>query len=62
MAGRQRLSGKIAGRQYNFARDDTTPIPRPSRYYGRRQDPVARDLAPRSESRQCTRTETTVLR
>ena len=35
------------GRQHNFARDDTTPIPRPSRYYGRRQDPVARDLAPR---------------
>jgi hypothetical protein len=31
--------------QHNFARDDTTPIPRPSRYYGRRQDPVARDLA-----------------
>ena len=31
--------------QHNFARDDITPIPRPSRYYGRRQDPVARDLA-----------------
>ena len=36
-----------SGRQHNFARDDTTPIPRPSRYYGRRQDPVARDLASR---------------
>src|SRR5262249_11527210 len=36
-----------SGRQNNFARDDTTPIPRPSRYYGRRQDPVARDLASR---------------
>ena len=32
------------GRQHSFARDDTTPIPRTSRYYGRRQDPVARDL------------------
>jgi hypothetical protein len=31
--------------QHSFARDDTTPIPRPSRYYGRRQDPVTRDLA-----------------
>jgi hypothetical protein len=27
------------------ARDDTTPIPRPSRYYGRRQDLVTRDRA-----------------
>lgn len=26
--------------------DDTTPIPRPSRYYGRRQDTVTRDQAP----------------
>jgi hypothetical protein len=25
--------------------DDTTPIPRPSRYYGRRQDPVTQDTA-----------------
>jgi hypothetical protein len=32
--------------QQSFARDDTTPIPRPSRYYGRRQDPVTHDLAP----------------
>jgi DNA recombination protein Rad52 len=31
-----------------FARDDTTPIPRPSRYYGRRQDPVSRDLSSRT--------------
>ena len=31
-----------------FARDDTTPIPRPSRYYGRRQDLVSRDLASRT--------------
>ena len=37
-----------SGRTHNFARDDTTPIPRPSRYYGRRQDPVARDLASRT--------------
>ena len=35
-------------RQQSFARDDTTPIPRPSRYYGRRQDPVSRDLASRT--------------
>jgi len=28
-----------------FHPDDTTPIPRPSRYYGRRQDPVTRDRA-----------------
>jgi len=31
-----------------FARDDTTPIPRPSRFYGRRQDPVSRDLTSRT--------------
>ena len=36
-----------ADHHHNFARDDTTPIPRPSRYYGRRQDPVARDLVAR---------------
>ena len=28
-----------------FHPDDTTPIPRPSRYYGRRQNPVTRDRA-----------------
>ena len=28
-----------------YARDDTTPIPRPSTFYGRRQNPVSRDLA-----------------
>jgi hypothetical protein len=39
-----------AGHQHSFARDDTTPIPRPSRYYGRRQDPVARELASRIHS------------
>ena len=33
---------------HSFARDDTTPIPRPSRYYGRRQDLVSRDLASRT--------------
>jgi len=31
------------GQEARFARDDTTPIPRPSRYYGRRQDLVTRD-------------------
>ena len=39
-----------SGRQHNFARDDTTPIPRPSRYYGRRQDPIARDLPSRQQT------------
>src|SRR5512135_312907 len=33
------------GQDVRFARDDTTPIPRPSRYYGRRQDLVTRDRA-----------------
>ena len=28
-----------------FHPDDTTPIPRPSRFYGRRQDSISRDLA-----------------
>ena len=32
-------------RPIGFARDDTTPIPRPSTFYGRRQNPVSRDLA-----------------
>ena len=31
--------------QVSLPRDDTTPIPRPSRYYGRRQDLVTRDRA-----------------
>ena len=31
--------------QANLPPDDTTPIPRPSRYYGRRQDLVTRDRA-----------------
>jgi len=39
---------KPADPGHSFARDDTTPIPRPSRYYGRRQDPVSRDLASRT--------------
>jgi len=34
-----------------FHPDDTTPIPRPSRFNGRRQDPVARDLALRVQAR-----------
>ena len=33
------------GQEVRFARDGTTPIPRPSRYYGRRQDLVTRDRA-----------------
>jgi Rad52/22 family double-strand break repair protein len=32
-------------RQASLPPDDTTPIPRPSRFYGRRQDPVTRDRA-----------------
>jgi DNA recombination protein Rad52 len=39
-----------SARQYNFARDDTTPIPRPARYYGGRQDHIARDLASRQRT------------
>jgi hypothetical protein len=31
--------------QVSLPPDNTTPIPRPSRYYGRRQDPVTRDRA-----------------
>jgi hypothetical protein len=34
-----------ADARLGFHPDDTTPIPRPSRYYGRRQDPVTRDRA-----------------
>lgn len=34
--------------EQSFARDDATPIPRPSRYYGRRNDAVSRDLAIRT--------------
>jgi hypothetical protein len=37
--------------QHSFARDDTTPIPRPSHYYGRRQDVITRDLASRRGNR-----------
>jgi recombination DNA repair RAD52 pathway protein len=32
-----------ADAHFGFHPDDTTPIPRPSRYYGRRQDLVTRD-------------------
>lgn len=38
--------------EQHFARDDTTPIPRPSRYYGRRNDAVSRDLAFRTRVQQ----------
>jgi hypothetical protein len=31
--------------QFKLPPDDTTPIPRPSRYYGRHQDPVTRERA-----------------
>jgi hypothetical protein len=36
-----------ADARLGFHPDDTTPIPRPSRYYGRRQDPVSRELTSR---------------
>jgi Rad52/22 family double-strand break repair protein len=35
----------LADARLGFHPDDTTPIPRPSRYYGRRQDLVTRDRA-----------------
>ena len=38
-------SRPIMAHQVRFPPDDTTPIPRPSRYYGRRQDLVTRDRA-----------------
>ena len=38
------------GQRHSFARDDTTSIPRPSRYYGRRQDVMTRDLASRGRN------------
>ena len=38
--------------EQRFARDDTTPIPRPSRYFGRRNDVVSRDLALRTRVEQ----------
>jgi hypothetical protein len=53
--GRTALSQKVlhspptvpipADAHLGFHPDDTTPIPRPSRYYGRRQDLVTRDRA-----------------
>jgi len=36
---------RVAGAPVGFHPDDTTPIPRPSRFYGRRQDLVTRDQA-----------------
>jgi DNA recombination protein Rad52 len=33
------------GAPLKYARDDTTPIPRPSRYYGRRQDAVSKEIS-----------------
>ena len=39
------------GQEVGFARDDTTPIPWPSRYYGRRQDLVIRDRAQEKQLR-----------
>ncbi len=39
----QPTSGAIAPTRFGFHPDDTTPIPRPSRYYGRRQSPPITD-------------------
>jgi hypothetical protein len=41
----RRPSPVAANARLGFHPDDTTPIPRPSRYYGRRQDVVTRDRA-----------------
>ena len=38
----------------DFHPDDTTPIPRPSRYYGRRQDVVTRDRAQGRRNWKCS--------
>ena len=38
----------------DFHPDDTTPIPRPSRYYGRRQDVVTRDRARADANWKCS--------
>ena len=43
-----RPSATAAKIPIGFHPDDTTPIPRPSRFYGRRQDPFARDLVPQA--------------
>ncbi len=43
----------VAGTRVGFHPDDTTPIPRPSRYYGRRQDQLAEHF--RGERRQAER-------
>ncbi len=37
---------QIARAQVSLPPDDTTPIPRPSRYYGRRRDLITKDRAP----------------
>jgi DNA recombination protein Rad52 len=37
--------------QHMFARDDTTPIPRPSRFYGRRQDQVSHEISALKQTR-----------
>jgi hypothetical protein len=43
--GQAQTDGRVG-----FHPDDTTPIPRPSRYYGRRQDPIGKHF--RDERRQ----------
>ena len=48
-------AASVAGSRVGFHPDDTTPIPRPSHYYGRRhQNPIARHF--RDERRQAERT------
>ena len=49
---------KAKPRGSGFHPDDTTPIPRPSRYYGRRQGPTLNDHF-RNERRQLARTSAT---
>lgn len=41
-----------ANPRLGFHPDDTTPIPRPSTYYGRRQSPMQREIAPTAHHRQ----------
>ena len=47
--------------QVQLPPDDTTPIPRPSRYYGRRQDVVTRDRAQSSRQRTLAPSTTTSI-
>jgi Rad52/22 family double-strand break repair protein len=49
----------VGALRLGFHPDDTTPIPRPSRYYGRRQNPLTRDF--REQNRLSNQIETPPL-